>query len=407
MECVFYFYFLVVSFYGNLYSMKKSKIKFLILLTVFLDIIGLGIIIPVLPFYVQSFGAHDIVVTLLFTVYALLSFFSAPLLGSLSDSYGRRPILIISIISSAIGWFVFGFAGSIAVLFIGRIIDGIAAGNITTAQSLLADISETPTERSANMGLVGAMFGIGFIIGPVIGGYLGGFGTTVPFYFVGTVSTINAVLAYLWLPETHTPTRLAFTWKKLNPFTPIIDGFRTDTMRSLFGLWFLFGVGIAIQQSIFALYVARVFHMTAQNIGLFFGLVGILILINQMVFMKRIWLRYFSSRVLTIMMLGLFTVGMFAMATPILALFIIGVVCATLSQGTLRGVLGGSIARNNPDKRGEYLGISNAIMSLSMVVGPLLATAVYGYHATMPFIIAGIIVLVSMVTVRFIRWTTA
>ncbi len=387
--------------------MKKPSIKFLILFTVFLDILGLGIIIPVLPFFVQSLGASDIVVTLLFTIYALLSFFSAPVLGSLSDTYGRRPILIISIISSAVGWFIFGAAGSVAVLFIGRIIDGIAAGNITTAQSLLADISATPQERSANMGLVGAMFGIGFIIGPVIGGYLGAFGTTVPFYFVGVLATINAILAYLWLPETHTTTHetKTFDWKKLNPFTPIIDGFRTQTMRSIFTVWFLFGVGIAIQQSVFALYIARVFTMSAKNIGVLFGFVGILILINQMVFMKRIWLRYFSSKTLTTMMLIMFSLGMLCMTVPYLSVFIIGVVLATFGQGTLRGVLGGSIAGINPEKRGEYLGISNAIMSLSMVVGPLLATLVYGYQVTLPFIIAGIVTILALTGISSIKWS--
>ncbi len=390
-----------------LYCMKKPSIKFLILFTVFLDILGLGIIIPVLPFFVQSLGASDIVVTLLFTVYALLSFFSAPVLGSLSDTYGRRPILIISIISSAVGWFIFGAASSVAVLFIGRIIDGIAAGNITTAQSLLADISATPQERSANMGLVGAMFGIGFIIGPVIGGYLGAFGTTVPFYFVGVLATINAILAYLWLPETHTTTHetKTFDWKKLNPFTPIIDGFRTQTMRSIFTVWFLFGVGIAIQQSVFALYIARVFNISAKNIGVLFGFVGILILINQMVFMKRIWLRYFSSKTLTTMMLIMFSLGMLCMTVPYLSVFIIGVVLATFGQGTLRGVLGGSIAGINPEKRGEYLGISNAIMSLSMVVGPLLATLVYGYQVTLPFIIAGIVTILALTGISSIKWS--
>lgn len=387
--------------------MKKPSIKALILFTVFLDIVGLGIIIPVMPFYVQSLGASDTVVTLLFTVYALLSFFSAPLLGSLSDTWGRRPILIISIISSAIGWFVFGSATSIAILFIGRIIDGLAAGNITTAQSLLADISETPTERTANMGLVGAMFGIGFVIGPVIGGYLGSFGHSVPFYFVGVLATLNALMAYLWLPETrHTDAvRQPITWKKLNPFIPIIDGLRSANMRRIFIVWFLFGVGIAVQQSVFALYVARAFHFSEKNIGLFFGLVGVLIIINQMVFMKRVWLKYFQTKTLAYLMLAVFSISMIIMATPYLVLFIVGVVFSTFGQGTLRGVLGGVIAGNNPEKRGEYLGISNAIMSLSMIVGPLLATIAYTRHMTWPFIIAGLVCILAIILVPGINWT--
>jgi MFS family permease len=139
-----------------------KNVKALVLFTVFIDIVGLGIIIPILPSYVQSFGVSSAVVTLLFAVYAFFSFFSAPYLGSLSDRIGRRPVLIISIISSAIGWFVFARAWSIGLLFLGRIIDGLAAGNITAAQSALADIAKDAKERAVNMGLFGALFGVGF-----------------------------------------------------------------------------------------------------------------------------------------------------------------------------------------------------------------------------------------------------
>ncbi len=367
-------------------------------MTVFIDIIGVGVIIPVLPYYIKSFGASDLIVTLLIAVFALLSFVSAPMLGSLSDKIGRRPVLIWSIISTSIGWFIFAWAPSVIWLFIGRIIDGLAAGNVTTAQSSLADISPDDKTRAHNMRLIGALFGVGLIIGPVIGGLLGSLGPTVPFWFVGILAAINAVLAYFFLPETHhvknTDAKIS-----LNPIKPVIDGFRNKEMRALFAVWFLFGVGIAIQQGTFALYMANVFGYTESMIGILFGVIGLLIVINQMALMKQVWLKYFREKALAHIMLLVFAFGMILIAVPTLVVFGIGIILVTLGQGTLRAVFSSMIAGFNPNKRGEYLGISMSIMSLSMVVGPLIATATFGISPHIPFIIAagmGIIAFVFM-----------
>ena len=367
-----------------------KNVKALVLLTVFIDIIGVGVIIPVLPYYIKSFGATDVVVTLLVAVFALLAFVSAPMLGALSDKLGRRPVLIASIISSSIGWLVFAWAPSIVWLFVGRIIDGLAAGNITTAQSSLADIATDDKTRANNMGLVGAMFGIGFIIGPVIGGLLGSLGPTVPFWFVGILAGLNAILAYFLLPETH-HTKNTDAKISINPMKPIIDGFQNREMRALFGIWFLFGIGVAIQQGTFALYMSKIFGYTEKTIGILFGIIGVLILINQMALMKQVWLKYFKEKTLAQAMLVVFSFGMILISVPTIAVFGIGIILATFGQGTLRAVFSSMIAGFNPNKRGEYLGISMSIMSLSMVVGPLIATATFGLNPHIPFIIAGII----------------
>ena len=147
-----------------------QKEKLVVLFTVFVDVIGFGIVIPILPFYVGSFGASPFLITLLFASFAFFAFLSSPLLGALSDKIGRRPILIASITSTAIGWFVFAGATSIPFLFLGRIIDGSAAGNFTVAQGCLVDLARDEKERSSNLGLIGAAFGVGFMIGPVLGG---------------------------------------------------------------------------------------------------------------------------------------------------------------------------------------------------------------------------------------------
>ncbi len=366
------------------------KTKILLLTTIFIDVIGLGIIIPVLPFYVQGFGVSDTVVTILFAIYALLSFLSAPLLGSLSDRIGRRPILVISIASSAIGWLVFASAKSIGLLFLGRIIDGLAAGNITSAQSALADIAKTDKERTVNMGLFGALFGIGFIVGPAIGGALSHISTTAPFYFVGILATLNAIFAFFFLPETH-KTKQADKKISYNPFIPIRDGLAVPEMRKIFATWFIFGIALSLQQSSFSLYLANAFGMNASTIGLMFGGIGILILINQLVLLRKVWFKLGTPRAIGQIMFVVFGVGMILQAVPFGLALIVGLVATTLSQGTLRAIYGGLIASASPEKRGEYIGISSSLMSLSMVLGPLIATFFVARHPGLSFVIAGIL----------------
>ncbi len=371
-----------------------NKVKILVLFTVFIDIIGIGVIIPTLPFYVESFGVSDTVVALLFSIYAFLSFLSAPFLGLISDRYGRRPVLIISILSSAIGWIVFAGAKNIWLLFLGRSIDGIAAGNISTAQSSLSDISKNSTERSTNMGLIGAMFGIGLIIGPLIGGLLSVYGNTAPFWFVGILSLINTILAYFFLPETHkerTNTKI-----KINPISPIIDGFKNIEMRKIFLIFFSFGLAITIQQTIFGLYTARAFGFNSKTIGMVMGFIGFIILINQLFLLKNVWLKIWNNKILTKVMFFILATGMIISSLKIIALFFIGIILTTISQSNLRGTLMSTIAGQNKEKTGEYIGISTSIMSLSMILGPLLASAVYIINISIPFILAGIISLLCI-----------
>jgi DHA1 family tetracycline resistance protein-like MFS transporter len=366
------------------------KIKFFLLTTVFIDIIGLGIIIPVLPFYVQGFGVSDSIVTILFAVYALLSFLSAPLLGSLSDKIGRRPVLLISIASSALGWLIFASAKSIWVLFIGRIIDGLAAGNITSVQSALADIAKSDKERTLNMGLFGALFGIGFIIGPALGGLLSKISTTTPFWFVGILALSNVIFAYFFFPETHAQKDIT---KKIsyNPFTSIIDGFALPNMRKVFATWFIFGIALSLQQSSFSLYLARTFGISSFVIGIIFGGIGVLILLNQLILLKRLWLKIGSTQKISQLMFIVFGVGMFFQSIPLMAALIIGLIGTTIGQGTIRALYGGTIANASEEKRGEYLGISSSLMSLSMVIGPLLATFFITDNPSIPIIMSGIL----------------
>src|SRR5918995_604867 len=185
--------------------MKRSPLV-VIFTTVFIDLVGFGIVIPVLPYFAEGsrFNAGPRTIGILIASYSLMQLIFSPVLGRLSDKHGRRPVLLISIIGTGIGFLILGWANTLWMLFLGRILDGISGGNISTAQAYIADIT-TKEDRAKGMGLLGAAFGLGFIFGPAIGGILSRWGVHVPFLFAAALAFANAILLYFTLPETVSP----------------------------------------------------------------------------------------------------------------------------------------------------------------------------------------------------------
>lgn len=374
-----------------------NRTKAIILFTIFLDILGIGIVIPILPFFVKSFGVSDFTVTALFTTYAFFSFFSAPLLGALSDRIGRRPVLIISILSSSIGWFVFALSQNVIFLFVGRIIDSIAAGNLTTAQSYLSDISTDEKDRTSNLGLIGAMFGIGLIVGPLIGGLLGSINHTIPFFAVGILALLNTILAYLFLPETHH--EKSKEKMILNPFLPIVRAFSHPVILPIMITWFLFNISLSIQQSTLALYLNKVFQINEFGSGMLFTAMGLLIFINQVFLMKKFWLTKFDRRKLlniTLIMLGF---GFIITGTKFWILLGIGLILTTFGQSLIRTITSGIISSIDINRRGENLGTMNAFASLAMIIGPFIGGSLLSINIHYSFIAAGAFVFISLFVV--------
>ena len=178
---------------------QRSKLL-IIFLTVFVDLIGFGILIPVLPLYAKHFGATEVSNGWLVGIYSIMQLVASPLLGRLSDRVGRRPVLFFSLVGTAVGFFIMGWAGTLFWLFVARIIDGVSGGNIATAQAYIADVTP-PEERSKSMGLIGVAFGLGFILGPAIGAILSHISISAPFYFAGGLAVLNAGMVYFFLPE--------------------------------------------------------------------------------------------------------------------------------------------------------------------------------------------------------------
>ena len=366
------------------------KTKALILLTVFIDVIGVGVVVPILPFYVAKFNSSPMLVTSLFAVFALCSFFSAPVIGALSDRVGRRPMLILSIFSTAFGWFVFAGATNMLFLFVGRIIDGIMAGNFPIAQSYLSDISKDDKERTANLGLIGAVFGIGFIVGPLLGGVLGQFGHTIPFWFVGILALCNGILALFTLPETRKVSQIKGRLS-INPFLPIMRAVQDKKIRNNYLAWFLFGLAIASFQSMFALYLHDIFYFDEFTGGLIYGFIGIIVVFNQGVAMKRVWLKYFKEPTLELGILLVCSVGFLFLSINVFAVFFVALIFKTFGQSILRVVMTSQVVGfAEKEKRGEVLGIMASIMSLSMTVSPFIAGILYEKNAALPFLVSAI-----------------
>src|SRR5215212_8179687 len=231
--------------------MKRSPL-IVIFTTVFIDLVGFGIVIPVLPFYAEGtvFNGTPRTVGLLFASYSVMQLIFSPILGGLSDKYGRRPVLLLSIIGTGIGFLILGLATTLWMLFIGRILDGITGGNISTAQAYIADVT-TEENRAKGMGLIGAAFGLGFIFGPAIGGILSRWGVHVPFLFAGALSLANATLLYFVLPETVGPGHPARESAADGRWSQLAAALRRPSLAFVLAVYFLFVTAFSVMTSTF------------------------------------------------------------------------------------------------------------------------------------------------------------
>ncbi|HLP17624.1 MAG TPA: MFS transporter [Bacteroidota bacterium] len=370
--------------------MKRQKL--IILMTVLVDVIGFGIVIPILPFYVSEFGASALMVTVLFATYSVCSFLSSPFLGALSDRIGRRPVLLFSIASTAVGWFVFASAAALPLLFIGRIIDGLAAGNFSIAQSYLVDLAKDEKDRTANIGLLGAAFGIGFTLGPVIGGTLSKFSHATPFYFAGALATLNVIVAYFTLPETNFNRSTAkITY---HPFAPIRRALQAKSIHPMLLTWIAFAVAQVISQSLFALFTQRVFGFSSFTTGMLFTSLGIIIVINQAALLKRFWLPNFSDGQLDVLMFSILAVAVVMIASMQEWLFFLSLPLLGTGQGILRTAITSRTAGAvDPTMKGETLGILSSLMSVAMAVVPVAAGVLFEMHPSIPYFLSGAVLL--------------
>ena len=360
--------------------MKRSPLL-VIFITVFIDLVGFGIVIPVLPFYAEGtkFGATPSQVGLLFASYSVMQLVFAPVLGRLSDKYGRRPILLASLLGTALGFLILGFATTLLMLFIGRIIDGISGGNISTAQAYIADVT-TKEDRAKGMGLIGAAFGLGFVFGPAIGGVLSRWGINVPFLFAGSLALANAILLYFTLPETVTrdhPARVSAAsgrgWGQL------IASLKNPRLGFVLTIYFLSIVAFSIMTATFSLFMMFRLGYDAFHNGWIFAFVGVISAIIQGGLIGRL-VKKFGEPLLVIVGGLLFTASLFAIpfVTPVTGLIaILSIGAATAIGQALSAPSLSSLASKSAEagEQGVVLGVTQSVASLARAVGPSLAAA--------------------------------
>lgn len=359
--------------------MKRSPL-IVIFTTVFIDLVGFGIVIPVLPFYAEgtAFNATPRTVGLLFASYSIMQLIFSPILGGLSDKYGRRPVLLLSIIGTGIGFLILGVATTVWMLFIGRILDGITGGNISTAQAYIADVT-TEENRAKGMGLIGAAFGLGFIFGPAIGGILSHWGIHVPFFFAAALCFANAILLFFTLPETvtadHPAKHSAAGGRSLGH---VVASLKQPKLAFILIIYFLFIVAFSIMTTSFSLYTMFRFGYNAQHTGYLFAYVGLIAVIIQGGLIGRLVKRFGEIPLVTFgalcFAISLFAVPFVGPAAGGLGALLIGGGVFSMGNSLATPALTSLASKSaGPAQQGVVLGVTQSTASLARAVGPTLA----------------------------------
>ncbi len=373
-------------------SSKKSAAIGFIFITMLIDIIGIGIIIPVIPKLLQELNHSDISEAAqlggwLAFAYAFTQFLCAPLMGSLSDKYGRRPILLISLLAFAIDYLVLALAPNVPWLFVGRIIAGITGASISTAMAYISDVS-TPQNKAKNFGLVGAAFGIGFIIGPVIGGLLGQYGSRVPFYAAAVLCFVNFIYGYFVLPESLKPEkRRIFEWKAANPIGALS---RLKKFPNIIGLvtamFFMYFASHAVNGN-WSFYTMYRYHWDERMVGISLGVVGLLVAIVQGGLVRYINPKIGNGKSILI---GFFlnAIGQFLIAVAtqewMIFVFLIPYCMGGLAGPAIQSEITNHVPSN---EQGQIQGTLASLNSATATFGPLVMTSIFYYftHDDAPF----------------------
>lgn len=352
-------------------SSKKTQLG-IIFLTILINMVGFGIVIPVLPFYASEFGAKPFEIGWLFGIYSLVQFVFSPFIGQLSDRFGRRPVLILSTLGTAAGFLVMGFSETLAMLFVGRIIDGVSGGSVGTAQAYVADIT-SPEERSKAMGLIGAAFGLGFIFGPALGGVMAAhFGHAAPMITAGGLAIVNALLIFTLLPESLSKEqRDRLPKEKL--FPGIFRHTRTAAYVTSVTTYFMLIMGFSIMTAVFALFVANRHGFDEKQTGYLYAMLGIIGVFIQGGLIGRLVKRFGEARVATVGA-ALLTIGLFSapLASGLGGLLL---ACAAMAAGnsltnpTISGITSQCV---DADWQGRALGVLQSSASLARFLGPVL-----------------------------------
>ncbi len=373
---------------------RALQVIFLIML---MDVVGLTLLIPVTPYIVQRYSDDALMVTMVTAIYAAAQFFAAPLIGKLGDRYGRRPVLLISVFGSAVGYILFGIGGALWILFLSRLIDGITAGNMSTASAYIADVSR-PEERAKNFSLIGVAWGVGLVVGPAIGSVASQISLEAPAFLAGGVALLSVMVAFFMLPESllkgQRETR-PLQLNDLNPFASISEmAHKPQLGRVLVGLC-LFTFAFNGISSIQALFMIDKFDAQPWQVGLLLLLIGVGVVFVQAVLVRRVVPRY-GDKPVAVMSLVVVAAGMgITFLAPVVGIFYL----LTMLNNGVSGFIFPTLTtlsanRVSPRELGLLMGVTTALASLMNIFGPLWAGVVYDHIAPSAPYWMGAIVLV-------------
>jgi len=376
--------------------MKRAPV-YLVLLTVFIDLLGFGIIIPLLPFYAQHFGAAPTVIGLLSSSYSFMQFLFVPFWGRLSDRIGRRPIILMSVTGSFISYLIFGFAGSLAVLFLSRILAGFMGANISTAQAYIADTTSFE-DRAKYMGLIGAAFGVGFMLGPFVGGVLSSISYGAPGFLASGLALVNAVLAYFLLPESLQERSVKSGELQPMKFIAIREAFRKTGIGSLALVFFFYTVAFSILYVAFPLFSEAVLKYGAAQTGYFFAYVGLIGIIVQGGAMGKLAKIAGEKILIVVGLISFFTALVIVPGTHGYAKLVAAATLLAVGSALVTPSLTSMISKfAGTGGHGSTLGVSQSFSSLGRVIGPFIGGFIIGtFGLAWPFYAGSLMLLVAL-----------
>jgi DHA1 family tetracycline resistance protein-like MFS transporter len=401
---------LQLTLQDNFMKKKSNAALGFIFITVLVDVIGLGIIIPIVPKLIQNLTGLGINEAskyggfLVFS-FALMQFVFSPILGALSDKFGRRPILLLSLLGLGLDYILHAYAPTIAWLFAGRLIAGIMGASFTTATAYIADIS-TPEKRSQNFGLIGAAFGLGFIIGPIIGGVASKWGTNVPFLIAAGLTLLNVIYGYFILPESLSlENRREFSWKRANPIGSLKQLRKYPIVSGLIASLVLMFIASHAVQSNWTYYTMYKFKWTPEIVGYSLAIVGILVAFVQGFLIRKIIPKIGEHKAiylgLTFLAIGLVLFG-FAPKGWMMFTFLVPYCLGGIAGPALQGLISSQVPDN---EQGELQGSLTSLMSLTSIIGPVIMTNLFAYSTAQnslfylpgaSFYLAAILVLIGL-----------
>ena len=366
-----------------------------IFVTVFIDLLGFGIIIPLLPFYAESFGASAFTIGLLNTSFSLMQFLFSPIWGRWSDRIGRKPIILIGLLGSCLSYVTMALAPSLTLLFVARIVGGIAGANIPTAQAYIADVT-TPENRAKGMGRVGAAFGLGFIFGPALGGLLSGYSPATPMWFAAALCLANFVAAWFLLPESRRASASTRTLGRMEAFR---HAMKQPTLLLVLSLYFIVTMAFSAFEATFALFTEAKFGYTTTSIGFLFAFIGVILSLIQGVFVGKVVKRVGERRLIpaAIFLISL-SIGLIPFVWNVPTLLVALAILA-VGMGFNNPALSSMVSKlSHEDDQGGVLGLASSIASLGRVVGPAWGGYLYdAYGMTTPYLAAASVMFTAFI----------